>query len=252
MEVQYLGFRYHGWQIQGKLKTLQLMIGKTINFIWPHTWKILVAGRTDAMVSANSSYFELFTKEPIDISDFQSKMNANLPADISIRSIKEVDKHFNVIQDVKQKTYQYFFYYGQDKYPLSASLLSYFNEELDLNAMKEAALLFKGAHYFHEFSKDVSEKSQVIRTISDAAIINNDQLTASFFPPQSFVFQVTGKGFARHQIRLMMGGLVQIGRGELSIDILKQSLEGEKTALQKFLAPASGLMVKEMQFNDLG
>lgn len=249
IEIQYLGFRYHGWQIQGKLKTIQLMLSKTISYIWPNTWKILPAGRTDALVSAQSGYFELFTNEAINIETFQSQMNINLPADISILAIRQVDASFNVIQDVADKTYQYYFSFGHKKYPLAAAHMSFFNGELNLNAMKEAANAFEGSHYFGLFSKDLTEGSKRIRTIYHSLIKINKELTANFFPPESYIFEVRGKGFARHQIRLMMGALIQIGRDELSLDALKQALSGEFVAIQKLLAPASGLMVKRINYS---
>ena len=246
IELQYLGFRYHGWQKQGKLKTIQLMLSKTISFVWPHTWKILAAGRTDAKVSARSTYFELFTKEEINTNEFKLEMNKNLPADIALLDIKKVDSSFNVIQDVEEKIYQYYFSYGIEKYPLSASLISHFYGYLDLNSMKEGAKIFQGTHDFSEFSKDISDKGKRLRTINSSFIKSNNELKANFFPPETYIFEVKGKGFARHQIRLMMGALVLIGRGELGLEELKRSLNGEEVGIYKYLAPASGLMVKSI------
>ncbi|MFQ3213187.1 MAG: tRNA pseudouridine38-40 synthase [Marivirga sp.] len=248
IEIQYLGFRYHGWQIQGKLKTVELMLGKTISYIWPNIWKILAAGRTDALVSAASGYFELFTLEPIDQLKFMADMNVNLPPDISLLSIKEVGAAFNIINDVREKTYQYYFAFGSHKFPLSASLISFFVGDLNISDMVIAAQVFEGSHDFTEFSKDIKEGSKKIRSIKSSCIGINEELVANFFPPESFIFEVKGKGFARHQIRLMMGALVQVGRGELKVDMIQRALRGENSMRTKLLAPASGLMVKEIKY----
>ncbi len=248
VEIQYLGMRYHGWQIQGNLKTIQLMLTKTLNYIGLTNCKVLPAGRTDALVSAGSGHFELFSMTAISQADFLLEMNQNLPADMSLTSIKSVDKDFNVIQDVVEKTYRYYFYFGKQKYPFSASLLGFFGKMLNVEAMIKAAGLFEGTHDFTAFCKDVTPETRKIRTINKAIIKPNDALQANFFPPKSYVFEVKGKGFGRHQIRLMMGALVQIGEGILTEEMLLKMLHGQEVALAKFLAPGSGLMVHEVRY----
>lgn len=82
--IQYLGYRFHGWQKQPSVKTIHLMIDRTLNFILDgKTFKSLGSGRTDAMVSAESAAFELFLYEPIDDHNaFLKLFNQNLPQDI--------------------------------------------------------------------------------------------------------------------------------------------------------------------------
>ena len=90
VKVQFLGYRFHGWQKQPKTKTVHLMIDRTLNYILgEQSFKTLGAGRTDAMVSANEAAFELFLDlKPIEnISEFLILFNQNLPQDIRILSI---------------------------------------------------------------------------------------------------------------------------------------------------------------------
>src|SRR5690554_1870326 len=102
IEIQYLGFRYHGWQFQHDLKTLQGMIERTVNFVFQDKkFKVLGSGRTDAMVSAQSSFFELFTNHEVAINDLHQDLNENLPPDIRVISCKAIDSQFNIIQDVE-------------------------------------------------------------------------------------------------------------------------------------------------------
>ena len=84
IHIQYLGFRFHGWQKQEGLKTVHLMIDRTVKFILKHDdFKTLGTSRTDAMVSANHSAFELFMKTPLeDETSFLDDMNLYLPSDI--------------------------------------------------------------------------------------------------------------------------------------------------------------------------
>ena len=106
IKFKFLGFRYHGWQKQPGVKTVQSMIEKTIQFVLgpDANFKTLGASRTDAMVSARDFPMELFLYEELDES-FLDEFNKNLPADIHALSIEQVDSKFNVIQDVVSKEY---------------------------------------------------------------------------------------------------------------------------------------------------
>ncbi len=152
IEVQYLGFRYHGWQKQPGVNTVQRMIERTMTFVLDHDqFKILVTGRTDAMVSANQTYFELFLKEPIEPTELLEKLNLNLPSDIRVLSVEEVDRHFNIIQNAKIKEYNYLFSFGQKNHPFAAPFMCCIQQKLDVDQMMEAARLFEGRHDFRNY-----------------------------------------------------------------------------------------------------
>ncbi|WP_375581107.1 tRNA pseudouridine(38-40) synthase TruA [Marivirga tractuosa] len=249
IEIQYLGFRYHGWQFQHGLKTLQGMLEKTFTFLFKdEKFKILGAGRTDAMVSAQSAYFELFVNHELEMEAFQKELDENLPADIKVIDIKKVNSQFNVIQDVSLKTYHYYFASVEEKYPFASPFMNCIQFPLDLSKMKEAAKLFEGEHDFKYFMVGESKNKDTVRNIKESRIEENTELTASFFPKESFVFKVKGKGFMRYQIRLMMGALIRIGRNEISLQDLENALQGNLPSFDKLNAAASGLMVKNVEF----
>ncbi len=114
--------------------------------------------------------------------------------------------------------------------------------------MKEAARLFGGEHEFKHFMVGDAENKNTIRRIKESRIEENKELTASFFPEESFIFKVIGKGFMRYQIRLMMGALIKIGRNEISFHDLEDALQGNPPNFDKLNAAASGLMVKDIKF----
>lgn len=124
--IQYLGYRFHGWQKQPKLKTIQLMVDRTLKYILEdQPFKTLGAGRTDAMVSAEDAAFELFLDDrPLEnLEDFLALFNHNLPQDIRALSIKEVDSSFNIIQHSKVKEYLYLFAFGKKRHPFWKSVV---------------------------------------------------------------------------------------------------------------------------------
>jgi tRNA pseudouridine38-40 synthase len=227
------------------------MIDRTLKYILGDTrFKTLGAGRTDAMVSANEAALELFIyNKPLnDFDEFLELFNENLPQDIRALDIKEVDKDFNIIQDSKVKEYHYVFSQGQKNHPFCAPILTTILEPLDVDLMKKGAELFEGTHNFKPYCYKATDKGEYQRTIDYCKIVNNTIYTANFFPEESHVFVIRGKGFMRNQIRLMMGCLIKLGRGEVTLEYIKETLSDETTEVMDYIAPASGLILHRLDF----
>ena len=248
--IQYLGYRFHGWQKQPDVKTLHLMVDRTLNFILEgQRFKSLASGRTDAMVSAEEAAIELFLYEPIeDKVAFLKLFNTNLPQDIRALAIKEVDAKFNIINNSKVKEYLYLFAFGDKFHPFCAPILTTILEDLDIEIMKKGAKLFQGEHYLKTYCYKPSDNGIYNREILTCEIIENTIYSANFFPKKSYLLRVRGKGFMRNQIRLMMGTLIDLGKGKLTLNDIEKSLEPENTIKMQYIAPASGLILKSLQF----
>ncbi|VAW11042.1 Similar to tRNA pseudouridine synthase A, group TruA2 [hydrothermal vent metagenome] len=251
IRIQYLGFRYSGWQKQPGQKTVEEMLIKTLKFILPNTpLKVLGAGRTDAKVSALDAAFELFLDDrPIeDINGFLGLFNQNLPPDIRVTEITQTDKNFNIIQNSKEKEYIYLFSHGEKNHPFCAPFLANILDELDIGLMKRAASLFEGKHDFSVYTARIQENTKSIRTIEHCEIRPNTVLTANFFPENSYALHVKGQGFMRYQIRMMMGALIQLGRGEHTILDIETSLKENNDVQLNYVAPGSGLLLNTLEF----
>ncbi len=249
LKIQYLGFRYHGWQKQPDVLTVERMMERTFSYVLERkNFKLLASGRTDAKVSANMAYVELFLNDsPLPGDGFLQLLNDNLPQDIRCLEISEVDKDFNIISAPTQKEYLYLFSYGAKNHPFAAPFMINIAGELDIKLMKEAAQLFKGTHDFVNYTYRPKMETQTVGTITTAEIVGNDLYTANFFPENSYIFRVRGKGFKRHQIRLMMGALFDLGQGHMDLEFFKRTLqEGSLIKLTR-IAQASGLMLEEVQ-----
>lgn len=251
LRVQYLGFRYSGWQKQPGQKTVELMIFKTLNFIMPDAkFKILGASRTDSKVSALDAAFELFIDDnPIEnLESFLDLFNKNLPSDIKIVEIKEVDRHFNIINDSKVKEYVYLFSFGEKNHPFAAPYITNIVEAIDLALIKKAAELFKGTHDFSVYTARLKENTKTVRTITQCEIRENTLLKANFFPKKSYALHVQGQGFMRYQIRMIMGALIQLGKGEISYETIEASLKKNSSVQLNYVAPGSGLILHSLKF----
>lgn len=250
ISIQYLGYRFHGWQKQPNVKTLHHMVDRTFNYILEgQRFKTLSSGRTDAMVSAECAAIELFLFEPIeDLNAFLELFNYNLPQDIRALNIQEVDNTFNIIQHSKVKEYLYLFAYGQKCHPFCAPIMTTILDDLNIETMKQGAKLFEGSHYFKSYCYKPTDNGIYHRTVLLCELVENTIYTANYFPEKSYVLRVKGKGFMRNQIRLMMGTLFDLGKGKLTLKDIELSLKEDYNKRMDYIAPASGLILKDIEF----
>jgi tRNA pseudouridine38-40 synthase len=115
--------------------------------------------------------------------------------------------------------------------------------------MKFGAQLFKGQNNFKTYCYKPTDEGLYQRELLQCKLVDNNLYTANFFPKQSYILKVVGKGFGRHQIRLMMGALIKLGKGEIDIEFIKNSLKPKSNHVMDYIAPASGLILHKIKFN---
>jgi len=251
IKIQYLGFRFHGWQKQPEVNTVQRMVERTLAYVLGHKkFKTLAAGRTDAKVSVNETYIELFLDEgTLDLEEFMPLFNLNLPQDIKALVIEETDAKFNIIQHAKRKEYLYIFTFGEKIHPFAAPFMVAFPDELNISLMQEAATLFVGTHNFRNYTYKPTPTTNTIGTITTCKLIENTVYKANFFPEKSYMLKIIGEGFKRNQIRIMMARIMQLGKGEVDLECIKKSLvEPDELLPITYIAPASGLILQSVSF----
>ena len=253
IQFQYLGFRFHGWQKQkDTYRTVQGMLERTLNFIFEKKiiFKTMGASRTDSMVSALESYCKLTTDTELSPRFILEELNKNLPADIKAINVESTTKEFRIINDSKLKTYQYFFSNQEKAHPFSAPFIANFTVDLNIRKIKLAAKMFQGHHNFSRYCFRPTPTKTYEREILKSEIKLNTEFTASFFPETTYIFEVQAQGFLRNQIRLMMGAIIMVGSGKMSLSELKESLIGQEFKLVSFIAPASGLQLLELSLSN--
>ena len=245
IKLQFLGFRYHGVQKQTNLPSVQGRIEKKLGAFFPNQeFSTRFSSRTDAMVSAEEIYFLLMFSQENSLLKVMESLKG-LPQDINILDTKAVSDDFTMLKVVREKEYRYFFSYGHGhlSYPFASPYMTILNEALDIDLMNCGAKLFEGHHNFANYVHRPKAGTKVERFVKKCEIIENSFFTASFFPEQSFIFQITGESFMRGQIRLMMGALFRLGKKEISLSDLSSSLVGEDPEFVKWMVPPSGLML---------
>ena len=251
IKIQFLGFRFSGWQKQTNSTTLHEMVDKTLSFVLKEVrCKTIGVGRTDAKVSADCYYIQLFVDDVIEEVLFLKSFNSNTLSDIRAISVQKIESSFNIIQAPKLKEYHYYFSNSEKNHPFAAPFIVNVNNDLNIELMKAGAKLFEGEHYFHKYCTKPSENTIFKRIIDSCEIVENDVLTASFFPEKSFVLKVKGKGFLRYQIRLMMATLFELGKGNLTLLYIEDSLkEDNDRGFMRNIAPASGLQLFDVKLD---
>jgi tRNA pseudouridine38-40 synthase len=251
IHLQFLGFRFHGWQKQPDVKTVQYMLEQTLNTVMgENTFKTLGASRTDSMVSANHHLSQVMTDNEWDPQKLQEGLNNNLPQDLRVSHIELVSKEFQIINSPKIKEYIYSFAFGEKTHPFCAPFLTNILSDLDIELMQNGAKLFEGEHNFIQYCFRGNDAKTYVRKINKCYIDVNDFYKGAFFPDKTYKLVVIGEGFLRNQIRIIMGTLFKLGLGEISLADIEKSLQRENTETYPigFIAPASGLLLNKSEF----
>lgn len=246
--LQYLGLRYHGWQKQPGVKTIQSTLEKAFRYVLSHEdFTILGASRTDTGVSCNRGAFELFLKHEIS-PDLLDALNSILSSDIRLLEFHPVPLTFNIIQDVAWKEYRYHFAIGEKFHPFAAGNLTFFEGIPDLDLMKKGAKLFEGKHDFRRFCSIDKVTDDYVREVLESDLCTHSEAGKGFIPEKAFTFSVKGKGFLRYQVRIMMAALMDLGLGKITLEDLKNALDSDQTSPISVAAPANGLVLERIEF----
>ena len=237
--VQYDGTSYAGWQIQPDQISVQETIERSISQIRNTPTKIFGSGRTDAGVHAFGQTFHFDIEEERDLEKFRYSINAVLPKDIHLLSLNKVNDDFHARLSAKKKTYQYLINNGE--YDVFRSPFeSRVEGKLDLLEMEKAAKVFEGTHSFQNFTTKEEDEDNFVRTIYVAQVSNfNDRIYISF----------TGNGFMRYMVRLMVGAIIQVGKGKMSIQDIQRMLDSKERQPVGYKAESKGLSLVEVKYN---
>ena len=239
LDVCYDGTRYSGWQrqtaddntIQGKLET-------ALSRILAEPIEVSASGRTDTGVHARGQVVNFHTKSAMDCTELLSQLRRYLPEDIGIYCCREVSPRFHARLNALEKTYQYRLWNSDAPCVFERRFVAEFPEELDLKAMQRAAELFLGTHDFSAFCANKKMKKSTVRTIKSFTVERVGE---------ELRFTVTGNGFLHNMVRILVGTLIEVGRGTRRTDSIPE-LFGAKREQAGFLAPGKGLCLMEVRY----
>lgn len=239
--VSYKGTNFCGWQKQtvSKLPSVEVTIESVISRILNQETKIYGSGRTDAGVHALGQTFHFDTKKELDVTKFAHSMNELLPEDIRIQLIKPVAYDFHARFNAKGKTYIYKIRNAKVSSPFKSDLEYTLGQPLDIEKMVEAAKVFEGKHNFQNFNSKEEDDAGFVRDIKEISVSSKDD---------KIIISMTGDGFMRYMVRMIVGTLIQVGLGKLTSEDIKKILEDPVRKPSSYKAPAYGLYLKEVLY----
>ncbi len=240
LTIAYDGSRYQGWQRQPSTElTIQGMLEKVIRDIVGYEVEVQGSGRTDGGVHASGQTASIVLHGKIDETAFLKACADRLPEDICIWQMCLGKNGFHARHSARGKCYMYTVDTREKADVFSRKYTGHYPEKLDLEAMKKAASLLIGTHDFAGYTDRKDEKS-TIRRIYDIMI-----------EPQGEKVRITywGSGFMYHMVRILTGTLLEVGSKVRSIESVGEVLDSGIRSDAGFLAPASGLMLKEVYYH---
>lgn len=240
--IQYDGTRYSGWQsqehteqtIQGKLQAvLERMTGEAID--------LQGSGRTDAGVHARGQVANFHTGTELSCEEITAYLNQYLPEDIAVLEAKEVDSRFHSRFHAVQKTYVYRIWNSRIPAVFERKYVYKIEETLDLEAMRQAAVLLCGTHDFRAFCSNKRIKKSTVRTLERIQIEQQGREVRLTF---------TGNGFLYNMVRILTGTLLEAGLHKRNPEEMTEILSSLNREAAGFTAPAQGLCLERVEYEE--
>lgn len=241
IHLAYNGTNYCGWQTQPDLPTVQLTLEQALTTLLRHPTAIVGCGRTDTGVHASDFYahFDFPTDQlpAFDPQQLAFKLNSFLPADIAIFDIFPVKDNAHARFDATARTYQY--HVSDRRLPFCQGLYSriYFYPDIDL--MNRAAEILMEYDDFTSFAK---LHTQVKTNICHLSQARWDTVG------EQWVFTIRSNRFLRNMVRSVTGTLLDVGRGKLSLDGLRQIIERKDRCAAGVSMPPQGLFLTRVEY----
>jgi len=239
IEVSYKGTNYSGFQIQENANSIQAEIEKALKIFFKKDFELTGSSRTDAGVHALQNFFHVDIDEQLNFeNDFQYNLNALLPRDIVIKKIFPVKDNAHCRFDAVSREYKYFIY--QQKDPFLQDTAFYYPYKLDIEKLNDAARQIMRYDDFTSFSKrNTQVKNFLCRIEKSEWHIERDLV----------VYNVIANRFLRGMVKGLVGTMLRVGTGKISLKQFSQIIEGKNAAKADFTPPSHGLFLISVSYN---
>ena len=253
LTVAYDGTAYRGWQIQAGQETIEGVLNRCIGELTGETVEVIGASRTDSGVHAMGNLAVFDTQSLIPAEKFSYALNQRLPEDIRIQNSEEVAVDFHPRHCSSRKTYEYRIYNAPFALPVKR-LYSYFTYvPLDVERMRQGAAFLVGEHDFKSFCSVDTQAQTTVRQVDSVEVweenifgvadVAKDAVPGREIrrPGREIVIRVAGRGFLYNMVRIIAGTLMEVGRGKLPPECVKDILAACDRQAAGPTAPACGL-----------
>ena len=239
IDLSYNGTNFHGWQVQPNALTVQSLMNDCLSTLLTEKINCVGAGRTDTGVHAKQMIAHFDCDKIFNPINLVSKLNAFLPKDIAIRSIRKVQSKAHARFDAKRRTYVYKICSSKNVFEYDKSY--FFKNKLDLELMNEASLMLMNYSDFESFSRKNSDVKTFICYLSEATWTESNDFIQ---------FKISADRFLRNMVRAIVGTMIDIGTKKTSLKEFDRIIQSKDRSLAGASAPSRGLYLTHIDYNN--
>jgi tRNA pseudouridine38-40 synthase len=234
----YDGTAYHGWQIQPHSLSVQEELQKAMSILLRKPMEVVGAGRTDTGVHARKMVAHFDYDEEVDCPQLVYKLNKLLPRDIAVQQVEPVAEDMHARFSAKSRTYHYYVHMGKNPFLRSYSWQVYGN--IDFELMNQAASVLMEYKDFTSFSKVNTDTKTNDCTITEA---HWDRVGE-----EQWCFTITANRFLRNMVRAIVGTLMEVGRGRMTIEQLRRVIDAKDRCCAGDSVPGNALFLVQVKY----
>lgn len=260
LTISYDGTSYCGWQIQPGKETIEGVLNRCISELTGETVEVIGASRTDSGVHALGNIAVFDTESSIPAEKFSYALNRRLPDDIRIQDAEEVDLTFRPRHCESRKTYEYRIYNAPFPLPTKRLYAHFTYVPMDVELMSQGAAFLVGEHDFKSFCSVDAQAQTTVRQVDSIEVLEDNctvsgqrnqkraSVEGAVWPGREIVIRVAGRGFLYNMVRIIAGTLMEVGRGQIAPEQVKEILEARDRQAAGPTAPACGLTLVGYEF----
>lgn len=238
--IEYDGSEFSGWQRQSHAPSVQSSVEKALSTVADHAVTVICAGRTDTGVHARCQVAHFDSTAERSDRQWMLGINSNLPDSVRVIWIRQVDDGFHARFGAHSRSYQYLILNRWVRPAIGANLYGWCRRRLDSDSMHEASQVLLGKHDFSAFRSAGCSSQHAMREVTSIAVTRDLDIVS---------IDITANAFLYHMVRNIVGSLLDIGRGEQTIEWLAEILQGRDRKVAGVTAESQGLYFKHVRYD---
>ena len=239
LTIEYNGSKFSGWQKQDGQRTVQGEIENAFFVLTGQNLSVEASGRTDKGVHAYGQIASVKFDCKIPLKNLKYALNNLLPADVRVTKVEFANDDFHARFSAKRKTYEYVVKVGGQPSAIDCDLVGFYQYDVDKTKIDECIKILEGKHNFKGFCSTNTQVTNFEREIYFIKYHKSGKI---------FKFSVCGNGFLYNMVRIIVGTLLDVGSGKISIENVKKALKtGDRSYSGKTMEP-NGLYLKKVEY----
>ena len=235
----YDGTNYHGWQIQPNANSVQQELQRALSILLRKEIEVVGAGRTDTGVHARNMAAHFEAEITMELDQLVYRLNRILPRDIAVYEVQEVNPEMHARFSATSRTYHYYIHTKKDPFERHYSLQM--NYPLDFKKMNEAAQHFLQHEDYAAFCKAGGDNKTTICHVTTARWVQTS--------PTTWYFEITANRFLRNMVRAVVGTLIDVGRGKITMEQFLDILHNCSRSDARESMPGNALFLEDVGYD---